>query len=186
MAHIHTDPGQHDITVSAYIVRTDGDDPKVLVHMHRKLGKLLQIGGHVELEETPWQALVREISEESGFTVEELSLLQPDGQLIEIPGAIIHPQPVISLTFKQPGDHYHSDYSYAFVAGADVMSTPDSGESSDLRWLTIGELHTAVEQGVAGNDAFSIYERIVDRYLNEYSLVSASQFSLGKPAISSI
>jgi len=63
MAHIHTQPGQHDHTASAYIVRTDFDEPKIMLHLHRKIGKYLQFGGHVELHETPWQAVVHELRE---------------------------------------------------------------------------------------------------------------------------
>lgn len=67
MSHIHPGHGQHDICVSAYIVLL-GDESKMLLHKHRKLGTLLQFGGHVELDETPWQAVLREIMEESGLT----------------------------------------------------------------------------------------------------------------------
>ena len=66
MAHIHTQPGQHDHTASAYIIRTDLDTPRIMLHLHRKIGKYLQFGGHVELNETPWQAVVHELREESG------------------------------------------------------------------------------------------------------------------------
>ena len=68
MPHIHNKPGQHDICVSGYIVKiTEGDEPRIILHKHRKLKMLLQFGGHVELDETPWQAVLREIAEESGY-----------------------------------------------------------------------------------------------------------------------
>jgi 8-oxo-dGTP pyrophosphatase MutT (NUDIX family) len=56
MPHIHTGPGEHDHTASAVIIRNESDGPKVLLHLHKKLNRLLQPGGHVELHETPWQA----------------------------------------------------------------------------------------------------------------------------------
>ena len=74
MPHIHTEPDQHDMTVSAYIVRTDSAEPLCLVHMHRKIGKLAQIGGHIELNETPWQSIAHELEEESGYTLENATL----------------------------------------------------------------------------------------------------------------
>jgi len=46
---------------------TEGAEPRIILHKHRKLNKLLQFGGHVELDETPWQAVLREIAEESGY-----------------------------------------------------------------------------------------------------------------------
>lgn len=46
MAHIHTNPGEHDLTASAFIVRDDFAKPRLMLHMHKKLGVLLQPGGH--------------------------------------------------------------------------------------------------------------------------------------------
>lgn len=45
MPHINVKPGQRDITVSTYIVRLERGEPLCLVHMHRKVGKLMQAGG---------------------------------------------------------------------------------------------------------------------------------------------
>mgnify|MGYP001683399595 FL=1 len=88
MPHIHNKPGQHDICVSGYIVKiTEGDEPRIILHKHRKLKMLLQFGGHVELDETPWQAVLREIAEESGYDKNQLKLLQPCyNRLTSLPG----------------------------------------------------------------------------------------------------
>jgi len=64
MAHIHTAPNQHDHTVTAYIIRIDKDEPRALLHMHKKLNVLLPVGGHIELDETPWAAMAHELEEE--------------------------------------------------------------------------------------------------------------------------
>ena len=63
MAHIHDQPNQHDLTACAFIIRQVDGEWRCLVHMHKKLGKLLQIGGHVELHETPWQSVAHELRE---------------------------------------------------------------------------------------------------------------------------
>lgn len=63
MAHIHE---KIDFTVAIFVVC----DGKVLVIHHRKLGKWLPLGGHIELDEDPEQAAVREAKEESGLDVE--------------------------------------------------------------------------------------------------------------------
>ena len=61
MAHIHTLSGQHDFTVSVYIVRQFDDiDWRIALHVHKKHNSLLPFGGHIELDETPWQAVARE------------------------------------------------------------------------------------------------------------------------------
>jgi len=62
----------YQFTVAAYIVH----DEKVLLVKHRKLGKWLPPGGHIEQDEegyfveTPEEAAVREVKEETGLDVE--------------------------------------------------------------------------------------------------------------------
>lgn len=60
MAHIHTQAGQHDHTVTLYIIRIDTTEPKAWLHKHKKMKVLLPVGGHIELSETPWQAAAHE------------------------------------------------------------------------------------------------------------------------------
>src|SRR5215216_2783672 len=55
-----------DFTVAIFVVH----EQKVLLVHHRKLNKWLPIGGHIELDEDPEQAALREAKEESGFDVE--------------------------------------------------------------------------------------------------------------------
>ena len=66
MAHIHE---LIDFTIAAYIVFEN----KVLLIHHKKLERWLPIGGHIELDETPEDALYREIQEECGLKVEIMS-----------------------------------------------------------------------------------------------------------------
>src|ERR1043165_9367821 len=63
MAHIHE---KIDFTVAIFVVH----DSKILLIHHRKLDKWLPLGGHIELDEDPEQAALREAKEESGFDVE--------------------------------------------------------------------------------------------------------------------
>lgn len=183
MPHIHTGPDQHDITVSAWIVRLDEDTPRVLVHMHRKMGKLMQIGGHVEIDETPWQTLGHEIPEESGYELTDLRILQPFAETPKVDGAIVHPVPVLSNTHKVTDSHFHSDYCYAFVADAAPVKLPAAGESQDLRWLTIQEVQDAADRGDAFQDIADIYGYILENCLSVYYQVEASSFSLDKPEL---
>lgn len=179
MPHIHTEPNQHDITISAYIVlRGEGED-KLLVHMHRKFGKLLQIGGHIELDETPWQTVAHELVEESGYELSELKLLQPLPSVPMVDNAVVHPVPFLMNTHKI-GEHYHSDLCYAFVARDVPQSAPGEGESTDLRWVTQAELNQLAEAGKAVKDSTDIYNHIL-KYIDQYAEVDASKYSLEKP-----
>lgn len=142
MAHIHTKPGQHDHTVSFFIIRTDGSEPRLLLHKHKKTGRLSMFGGHIELNETPWQAALHEISEETGYLHEQLSILQPAHRILKLKDAAVHPSPVVSSTGLYPQDvvHYHSDTMYALVASESPAGQPDEGESTTMILVTLDEL----------------------------------------------
>lgn len=57
--------GRH-FTVAVFVVW----EGKVLLHRHRKLGMWLPPGGHIEEDELPDDAAVREVFEETGLRVE--------------------------------------------------------------------------------------------------------------------
>jgi 8-oxo-dGTP pyrophosphatase MutT (NUDIX family) len=144
MAHIHTGPGQHDLTVSAFIVRDAPGGPCLLLHRHKKLALLLQPGGHVELDENPWAAIIREIAEETGYRSTQLAILQPPQRMVGPLGdsAVLHPQPVSVLThdYDPDGRHRHTDLGFAFLASEEPDSEPQAGESACLLWVSLAEL----------------------------------------------
>jgi 8-oxo-dGTP pyrophosphatase MutT (NUDIX family) len=142
MSHIHTEPGQHDHTVGIYIIRTDFDEPKILLHLHRKVQIYAQFGGHIELDETPWHTVIHEIREEAGYDISQLMLLQPAQRLGHVGQAIVHPQPIVHVTMGYLTDeyHYHTDSTYAFVTNSAPAHAPDEGESTDIRLFTRSEI----------------------------------------------
>lgn len=180
MPHIHTEPNQHDMTVSGYIVRTDEAELKCLVHMHRKMGKLMQIGGHIELNETPWQSLAHELQEESGYTLNELKVAQHSADRVVEVASVNHPAPFLVNTHSVGNNHFHSDLCYGLVAESPANSLPAEGESADLRWMTLAEMEQAVKRGEALEDMWRMYEYFV-RHLGTYALVAAADFSVDKP-----
>lgn len=182
MPHIHTDPGQHDITVSAYIVRLDAQQPRCLVHMHKKLGKLMQAGGHVELNETPWAAIVHELREETGYPMDNLQILQPTAKPVQVHNAVIHPVPVLFNTHKISDDHYHTDLCYAFTTTSDPTEKIGDGESDDLRWCTLTELRQLRDSGVALADSVEIYEAILEQFLPAFHSVETRLYSTDEPS----
>lgn len=70
MPHIHE---KIDFAVAVFVVH----DGKVLLVHHRELNAWLPVGGHVELDEDPEQAALREVREESGLEVELLGERPP-------------------------------------------------------------------------------------------------------------
>jgi 8-oxo-dGTP pyrophosphatase MutT (NUDIX family) len=178
MGHIHTEPGDHDHTVSAFIVREDFDEPKLLLHMHKKLHVLLQIGGHVEVKENPWSAIEHEILEESGYTFKQLQLLQPLDRLGKLSNATLHPYPVVMNThnFDPAGTHKHIDTSYAFVTSEEPGKQPDDGESTDIRWLSLTELQALDETAVFEN-VREIGAHVLSTIYSQWERIPADQFS---------
>lgn len=92
-----------DFAVSAFVVW----ERKVLLHRHKKLGLWLPPGGHVEPNETPDAAAVREVEEEAGIRVELVG-----ERAVDAPGPLqlIRPRGV-QLEVIAPG-HEHIDLVY--------------------------------------------------------------------------
>lgn len=127
MAHIHE---RIDFTASVYIVH----EGKVLLHLHKKLNKWLQPGGHIELDEDPNQAAIREAKEETGFDVELIG----HPRLPELKG---HPTDLVPPRFlnRHPFNetHEHIDCSYfGRVIGGALQ--PEDGV--EMRWFTKEEI----------------------------------------------
>jgi 8-oxo-dGTP pyrophosphatase MutT (NUDIX family) len=70
MAHIHE---KIDFTVAIFVVH----EHKILLIHHRNLNQWLPLGGHIELDEEPETAALREAKEESGLDVELLGERPP-------------------------------------------------------------------------------------------------------------
>ena len=177
MPHIHTEPGQHDHTISIYLIRTDLDEPKVLLHLHRKIGKYAQFGGHIELNETPWQAAAHELKEESGYSLSEVRILQPKNRMKYMTGAVMHPQPFAHSTIKYPNfyTHAHIDIMYAFITEDEPADTPSEDESSDLRLFSKKQLIEEANVDPMTRDA-ALYA--LDVVLRKWATIPTSEFQL--------
>jgi len=177
MPHIHTEPGQHDHTVTAYIVRIDTPEPLAMVHMHRKLNILLPVGGHVELNETPWQAMAHELLEESGYSLSEVRILQPPVRLESLTDIALHPYPLVMNTHDVPGEHFHSDTVYGFVVQGEPSEEAEEGESIDIRWLTNEEIQALGDDEIFENTK-QVYNFFLTKALQNWTSVKAETFEL--------
>lgn len=118
-ARSHFAPGH--FTASCYIVDGDG---RLLLHHHRRLNRWLQMGGHVEGEELPESAALREGREESGLAdLETVALLDLD----------IHGIPA----GKGEPDHHHYDVRYLARTARPEGITIDRAESNELAWMAL-------------------------------------------------
>lgn len=184
MPHIHTAPGLHDLTVSLFIMRTGGPEPLVLLHRHRSLGVWMQTGGHVELDETPWQAVAHELREETGYDLAQMSVLQPELRLPAQPTNDVHPVPVCLRTVPVPKgtahQHWHIDLGFALVTEELPRQVIDAGESAELAWLTRGQI-VDLPADQTYEDVRRIHLWVIDSLLTAWRPVAATDFSTSGP-----
>ena len=178
MPHLHTAPGQHDLTVSLFLVRTDGPEPVVLLHHHRSLGVWMQTGGHVELTETTWQAVAHELREETGYELDQVAVLQPALRLGPLPDNDVHPQPICLRTVPVARgvehEHWHIDLGFALVTAEAPRLAVSPGESTELAWLTRRQL-LDLPAGETYEDVRQIHLYILDRLLDAWPAVPAAE-----------
>ena len=136
MAHIHE---KIDFTVAIFVVHEE----KILLIHHRKLDKWLPLGGHIELDEDPEQAALREAKEESGFDVELLGERPPTTS----PGtrALIAPRFLDIHRINETHEHIGMIYwARLKKGGARGATRPTAelaaGEHHDIRWCSISDL----------------------------------------------
>lgn len=117
----HFGPGH--FTASCYIVDAAG---RLLLHHHRRLNRWLQMGGHVEADESTVKAALREGEEESGLP--DLTLVS--GSFLDLD---VHHIP----SAKGEPDHDHFDVRYLARTVAPEMISIDRAESNELAWVTL-------------------------------------------------
>ena len=142
MAHIHE---KIDFTVAIFVVHHE----KILLIHHRNLDKWLPLGGHIELDEDPEQAALREAKEESGLDVELLGERPPTTE----PGtrALIAPRFLDIHRINATHEHIGMIY-WARPLLAEGHQTPQGGVSTnpvlataehhDIRWCAATDLDT--------------------------------------------
>ena len=124
MPHIHE---LIDFTVDVFIVY----DNKVLLIFHKKHNMWLQIGGHIELNEDPEQALFREVKEECGLDIEIIGEKQPK---FEMKGTKFLYVPVFMNIHDINEIHKHIGLIYFAKATSDKLVLSER-EHSDIRWF---------------------------------------------------
>jgi 8-oxo-dGTP pyrophosphatase MutT (NUDIX family) len=125
------------ITASAWILSPVGD-AALLTH-HRKLGRWLQLGGHVDGESCIEQAALREAQEESGMS--HFTFLPVHGDVLVPLDLDVHTIPAR----RQEPAHEHWDVRFLLQAapGQDLVLSP---ESNDLRWIPLARLDAFTDE----------------------------------------
>ncbi len=116
-------------TATTYVIHQN----KVLLHWHKKLNCWLPPGGHIDRDELPEAAALREVKEETGL---EVMLMGGDGRLDFSDDSTreLHPPAHILLEQINPF-HQHIDLIYYAVAQTAELA-PGLGETKQLAWFT--------------------------------------------------
>ncbi len=122
------------LTASAWVL--DRTRKHAAMIHHRKLGRWLQPGGHIEDDDASWRAAAqREVTEEIGLRA---FIAVPDAeQLFDVD---VHPIPARS---DVPA-HFHYDLRFLFVADVDAALDNrlklNTDEAHDCRWFRLTDL----------------------------------------------
>ena len=130
MPHIHE---KIDYTVEVFIVYKN----KVLLRMHDKHKIWLSVGGHIELDEDPLQAAIREVKEEVGLEIKivESAKIPDDVNYV----GLIAPK---FLGMHQVNEsHSHIVFVYFATSSNDkVIDSVSEHEKSETCWCTKKEI----------------------------------------------
>ena len=123
---------ERHFTATGFVVQDDA----TLLHWHAKLQCWLPPGGHIEPNEDPVQAVLREVAEETGVDAEVVPTGGVESNL-EYPKEVTPPLTIMVEDINDPvqGFHQHIDFIYVCRPRARVESAPDG-----WRWVTRAEL----------------------------------------------
>lgn len=124
------EPGH--VTASTLVLDDTGE--RVLLTLHPRLGRWVQLGGHCEDDEDILAAALREATEESG--VANL-WLRP-----ELVAVHVHP---VTCSLGVPTRHLDLQFMAHAPAGAQIVL---SDESDDLRWWPADELPSGTDHAL--------------------------------------
>jgi 8-oxo-dGTP pyrophosphatase MutT (NUDIX family) len=122
--------GPVHVTGSAVVVGRRG----IVLHMHKRLHRWLQPGGHLDPGEGPWDAALRESQEETGLVLAH-PLGGPRLLHVDVHGAA--------------AGHTHLDLRYLLVA-PDRAPAPPPGESQEARWFGWDEAAAVADEALLG------------------------------------
>ncbi len=133
MSHIHD---KIDFTVEVFIVYNN----RVLLRKHDKLKKWLSVGGHIELNEDPIEAALREVKEEVGLDIE----LVENSKIFEESDHSHELLPPMALS-RHPISPTHEHVTFVYFAKATtdaIHPTYADDVSEECRWCTKEDLET--------------------------------------------
>ncbi len=128
-------------TATVYVV----NDGATALHDHQDIGKRIPPGGHVDRDEIPHEAGLREVREETGLD----PTLLDDTRTVDTPGGQVLPRPRHQMLYDiniHNGNvgHQHIDHIYyATIPSRDITPGHDEVGAEAWHWYTASELRAS-------------------------------------------
>lgn len=125
-------------TATVYVVNDDA----TALHEHEQVERTIPPSGHIDRDELPHEAGLREVREETGLN----PTLLDDTQSVDTPGGQVLPQPRHLMLYDinvHDGTvgHQHIDHVYyATVPDRDISPSANEAGADVWRWYTAAEL----------------------------------------------
>lgn len=156
-------PASRHLTASMVVF----DGPHVLLVRHNATGKWLFPGGHVDDGETPAEAALREVQEETRLAAVIHGL---PGSWMKLPGMRWHPSPWMTAEAPAPAKaarpgkpaepaHRHIDMLFIGTADSSLRLATPADEVSGARWVPLASLdllNTRPEVPAVAREAYAV------------------------------
>lgn len=128
-------------TASVFLLAHTDSSWRVGLIRHPRLGKWMLPGGHVEPDENPAEAALREVAEETGLAAQLLP-----GPGLDEPDEAVEPSVIAPLWIveqqvpaerREPEPHVHVDHLYLALAN---VTAPALDAELPFAWYTAGQL----------------------------------------------
>jgi len=144
-----------DLTVGSFIFH----EKSVLLILHKKLKMWLPVGGHIEMDETPDDAIRREAKEETNL---DITLIRVP-QLPIVGNTLTHLSTPFYVNVHNVGDHNHVGFYYISYVEDPSLLQINKDEVLDAKWFTqqevIDSLLVSNEVKLLIGEAFSVLEK---------------------------
>ncbi|MBA2727607.1 MAG: NUDIX hydrolase [Parachlamydiaceae bacterium] len=154
------------IVATTYVV----DQDKILMIFHRKLNKWLPPGGHVDPNEAPSEAAIREVFEETGYDIE---LVSDEKVWVQRWNAGSLPRPYMCLLEEIPVHngspaHQHIDFIYlGRLVGGDAKI--NEREVQSMRWFTLEEVDALQSDVEIFEETQQVIRKILEQEAFKYA-----------------